>query len=113
MDRDRLADALAGLEQTIDSPDPETAAAAVRELSDAITTADVDAATAAAVEGCDRLRKARRFESMLRIAEAAGRAGSRNPRVTRLYAQALIEQGLMTAALRTLEDARQQPGEEA
>lgn len=88
-------------------------AVAVLEKRIALVDVDVDEAITIAQVALDRLRASRRFRPMIRVAEATGREGARSPKVQRLYAQALIEEGLLGAALAVLDQLREDPGTEA
>jgi hypothetical protein len=101
------------LVHALDGEDPDRFERAVDGLAAAIGRADPDPATATALDALGRLRRRRRFPAALRVAEAAIRAGSENPSVSRHYAQALIEEGLPSAALAILDPLRQHPGSEA
>jgi Trypsin-like peptidase domain/Tetratricopeptide Repeats-Sensor len=105
---DDLSDALA-------SSDTERISATSELLATALARADVDDATLTATKALSRLRAKRRFREVVRVAEAATRAGSRDPVVLRHYCQGLIEHGLLTPALATLSDVRQRSdlGDEA
>jgi hypothetical protein len=105
---DHLRDALA-------SDDGERISATSEVLATALPRAGVDDATVAANKALSWLRAKRRFPEVLQVAEAATRAGSRDPVVLRHYSQGLIEQGLLAPALATLSDVRQRTdlGDEA
>lgn len=66
-----------------------------------------------AVQLAEELRNAQQYPLLLRLAEAIGRKRPEEAKARRLYAQALIEQGQVTAAIDVLERlaARLKPGE--
>jgi tetratricopeptide (TPR) repeat protein len=66
-----------------------------------------------AVQLVEELRNAQQYPLMLRLAEAIGRKRPDEAKARRLYAQALIEQGQVTAAIDVLERlaARLKPGD--
>ena len=105
---------LAELQQALEADDPGRLDQAVDELASQIATqADPDAAASTALDALKLLRRNRKFPAMLRVAEGGFRAGIQNATMTRFYAQALIEEGLLGAALATLGQLRQNPGGEA
>jgi len=55
----------------------------------------------------ETLRRKRQFALMQQVADVLIQSGQRSPRVRRQYAQALIEQGQLVAALQSLEALRQ------
>ena len=104
---------LVELEVAVEADDPERLDRAVRGVVEKVAGAEPGAATAMARQGLDVLRRRRQFRPMLRVAEGAFRAGVEDATVFRLYAQALIEEGLLGAALAVLHDLRERPGDEA
>ncbi|MDQ3978331.1 MAG: serine protease [Actinomycetota bacterium] len=100
------------LHDALREADPDRIDAAVDVLAASLAIADADAATVVAHAALKDLRSSRCYRGMLRIAEGTFKAGSRSPQVIRQYAQALIEEGLLTAALQTLLPLRGQAGPE-
>jgi hypothetical protein len=100
------------LRDALREADPDRIDAAVDVLAASLAIADADAATTVAHAALKDLRSSRCYRGMLRIAEGTFKAGSRSPQVIRQYAQALIEEGLLTAALQTLLPLRGQAGPE-
>lgn len=106
------ADVLEALRAALASADQARIDAAVRDLAVTIVAADVDGAAATATDALTELRRRRRFPEMARVAEAGFRAGCRTPRLVRDYAQALIELGMLEAALAVLLPDRDTAGPE-
>ncbi len=80
-------------------PDLEALLAEARQATARVLGTGSDAELARASELVVRLRNARQYEPMLRLADAIRRRRPGDTRNRRLYAQALIEQGLATAAI--------------
>lgn len=102
------------LQQALGSDDPGRLDREVDELAAAVAShPDPDSAAATAYEALRLLRRNRKFRPMLRVAEGAFRAGVDSAGVSNLYAQALIEEGLLGAALAVLGQVPPGPGGEA
>lgn len=90
----------------LSAEDPAVSDAAATELASWLRRADSDAAKPVGVKALAALRSKRRFAAMVAVAEGALRAGIETPLLLKLYAQALIDQGLAGAALALLTSAR-------
>ncbi len=101
----QLRDALA-------AADHERVDVVVGELAAKTATAKVDTAEATAIEALGLLRRHRQFGAMLKVAEATFKAGAQSPTLVRQYGQALIEEGLLEAALAMLVPLRGRSGTE-
>jgi hypothetical protein len=97
-----LGELLRALLEVLDEADADRLDATVVELAAALARSEPDVAATTAVQALDALRQRRRFQPMLRVAEGAFRSGAESARVSRLYAQALIEEGLLESALAVL-----------
>jgi len=75
----------------------------LRELLDTLRGDYEPAHVAKAVELLTVLRNERDYQTLLELAEAVGRVDPEEPTARRLYAQALIETGKITAAIDVLE----------
>ncbi|HVL04474.1 MAG TPA: trypsin-like peptidase domain-containing protein [Acidimicrobiales bacterium] len=90
----------------LSAEDPAVSDAAANELASWLRRADPDAAGPVSLEALAALRSKRRFPAMVAVAEGALRVGIESPLLLKLYAQALIDQGLAGAALAVLASAR-------
>src|SRR3954452_1671355 len=81
--------------------------AGARELSDQLASAILASGAgqpADVLKVLSSLRGKKRFDEMIRVADALVEAGQGTPTVRRQYAQALIETGALTAAEQILRD---------
>lgn len=100
------------LEDALVIADRERLEVVVGALAGSIAAADPETAGATAHQALAQLRRERQFTAMLKVAEAAFKAGAETPTVVRQYGQALIEEGLLGAALATLVPFRGRAGTE-
>ncbi|MDP9071322.1 MAG: trypsin-like peptidase domain-containing protein, partial [Actinomycetota bacterium] len=103
---------LGQLRDALAAADRERLDVVVGELAAWTASADPDTAEATSREALGLLRRHRRFSAMLEVAEATFKAGAESPTVVRQYGQALIEEGLLGAALATLVPLRGRAGTE-
>lgn len=76
---------------------------AVDRVLEQLSGLNADASLADARQLVAALRDAREYESLARLAEAISRVDPKDPKNRRLYAQALIELGMATAAIDVLQ----------
>lgn len=108
---------LQSLEAAVDSFDRPGAAALCDELVADLRRSDEIYPKEPAIKVLDTLRRKCYFDLMQRVADALIRSGQAAPKVRRQYAQSLIDQDNLTAALSALEalaaDTAEDPGENA
>ncbi|HVF15186.1 MAG TPA: serine protease [Acidimicrobiales bacterium] len=100
------------IQSALGADNPERLGRAVDDLAARMARADPEEARSTAIEALRLLRRRRQFRNMLRVSEGAFRAGVESAAVSRFYAQALIEEGILGAALAVLADARQVAADE-
>lgn len=101
-----LEQCLQALPPAIDSLDETRVASATRALVEAIRQTDDSCPLELAWPVLERLRARRWFNDLRELAEAFIDSGQAAPQIRRLYAQALIEQGKLRAAIDELESLR-------
>src|SRR3954447_18122814 len=103
---DDLDDTITGLVSSLSSFDYDSVSQTIDSLTDRIRKEPTPLPQASGVEILNALRRKRQFAAIARFSEAIVQTGERAPAVARHYAQALIDQGMLTTAESVLKEFR-------
>jgi hypothetical protein len=103
---DNLEDTVSGLVGSLSSFDYDSVSQTIAHLIDSIRNEPTPFPPRSAVRVLRALRRKRQYTAIVLFSEAIVQSGGRAPEIVRYYAQALIDQGMLTAAEFLLKEFR-------